>query len=398
MAAREICVRPAAEAMPFWSRAGERGRSRSSSCSSRCLYRSPGDLARRPIRRHRSVRRAEACRQHLTPRPLGRPAPIRVRGGHPPAGPPIPSDVARLPSRPTAETTRFNRRPRPGDPAATCRGLRRRSPPSGYAQAAGLFAEADRRKEKLHRRPTGRVGVLPPARGGGSAQRRRGACRRGRVDCRGKWKPRCRSGPGGCGRSAMSCSPRFASGPVRDRPPAPGPVGRWWRRRASASSTGASRLWPLKCRPTAEAARKAMYERWVGPAGGPGRRGATSTFTRPRSEYAKATGKPADQPGHSTVGSEGGRVVSPADRPAADDPDLLDGPLPSEVTQVLAGRLVRRRSRCRAGLSSACPPCPSRPRAWPGTAGPCPALLQATRSCSPSGRSWSGTASRTRRR
>jgi len=89
---------------------------------------------------------------------------------------------------------------------------------------------------------------------------------------------------------------------------------------------------------TAEAARKDMYERWAGPAGGWSPR--CDIYLYPTgTEYAKATGKSADQSGHSTVGTRAGRVVSRRIDLQADDPLLLDGSLPFEVTQVLVADL-----------------------------------------------------------
>lgn len=90
---------------------------------------------------------------------------------------------------------------------------------------------------------------------------------------------------------------------------------------------------------TAEAARGAMYERWAGPAGGPWAPRCDIFLHPTGAEYARATGKPADQAGHSTVGVKGERVVSRRIDLRADDPALLDGTLPSEVTQVLLAEL-----------------------------------------------------------
>ncbi|HKA05645.1 MAG TPA: hypothetical protein VKD71_00215 [Gemmataceae bacterium] len=85
---------------------------------------------------------------------------------------------------------------------------------------------------------------------------------------------------------------------------------------------------------TAEAARKAMYERWAGPVGSPWTPRCDIYLHPTGADYANATGKPADQLGHSTVGTKGGRVVSRRIDLRADEPAILDGALPSEVTQV----------------------------------------------------------------
>jgi hypothetical protein len=90
---------------------------------------------------------------------------------------------------------------------------------------------------------------------------------------------------------------------------------------------------------TAEAARKDMYDRWAG---------SPAANWSPRcniylhslvTDYAKATGKPADSPGYSTVGIVSGRVVSRRIDLRLDEPTLLDAILPSEVTQVVLADL-----------------------------------------------------------
>jgi len=89
----------------------------------------------------------------------------------------------------------------------------------------------------------------------------------------------------------------------------------------------------------AEAGRRAMYERWVGP---PAANWSPrcDVYVHPRgADYAAATGKPAANPGHSTVGTKAGRVVSRRIDVRADEPAMLDGVLPHEVTQVLLAEL-----------------------------------------------------------
>ncbi len=85
----------------------------------------------------------------------------------------------------------------------------------------------------------------------------------------------------------------------------------------------------------AEAARVAMYERWLGPAGGNWSPRCDIYLHSSGSEYAKATGKSAEQRGHSTVQIRGGRVASRRIDLRVDDPTILESTLPSEVTQVL---------------------------------------------------------------
>lgn len=90
---------------------------------------------------------------------------------------------------------------------------------------------------------------------------------------------------------------------------------------------------------TAEAARKAMYERWAG---------VPATNWSPRCDvylhsdgpaYAKGTGKAPAHPGHSTVQIRAGRVVGRRIDLRLDEPTALDGALPAEVTQVVLADL-----------------------------------------------------------
>jgi hypothetical protein len=90
---------------------------------------------------------------------------------------------------------------------------------------------------------------------------------------------------------------------------------------------------------TAEAARTAMYERWAGvPAAAWSPRCDIYLYAT-ASDYSKATAKPSDGPGHSTVGITAGRVVSRRIDLRLDEPTLLDAVLPSEVTQVVLADL-----------------------------------------------------------
>lgn len=89
----------------------------------------------------------------------------------------------------------------------------------------------------------------------------------------------------------------------------------------------------------AEAARRAMYERWVGPPAANWSPKCEVYVHATGPEYAKATGKPAANPGHSTVGIKAGRAVTRRIDLRADEPAMLDGVLPHEVTQVLLAEL-----------------------------------------------------------
>ncbi|MBO0699259.1 MAG: hypothetical protein J2P46_12755, partial [Zavarzinella sp.] len=89
----------------------------------------------------------------------------------------------------------------------------------------------------------------------------------------------------------------------------------------------------------AEAARRAMYERWVGPAGA-NWSPKCDVYLHPKgADYATATGKPPANPGHSTVGAKAGQVVSRRIDVRADEPTMLDGVLPHEITQVILAEL-----------------------------------------------------------
>jgi hypothetical protein len=87
----------------------------------------------------------------------------------------------------------------------------------------------------------------------------------------------------------------------------------------------------------AEQVRVAMYERWHGPAPAEWTPRCDIFLHPTASDYAKATGKTG--PGHSTVAQSGGRATSRRIDLPADEPTLLDGPLPHEVTQVLLADL-----------------------------------------------------------
>jgi hypothetical protein len=86
---------------------------------------------------------------------------------------------------------------------------------------------------------------------------------------------------------------------------------------------------------SAEAARKAMYERWAGSVANNWSSRCDIYLHTTAAEYAKATGKLADQVGHSTVGVKSSKVVSRRIDLRLDEPTLMDSVLPSEITQVV---------------------------------------------------------------
>ncbi|HJZ89565.1 MAG TPA: hypothetical protein VKE40_01755 [Gemmataceae bacterium] len=207
-----------------------------------------------------------------------------------------------------------------------------------YAQAATLFAEAARQKEPLT-----------------EAQRDEWAyCRLHDVAMRlnrGSEPP-----------AAFATLGREVEDALRSGSDRLQPFGRQLsdeirRRSGSAGSAPASGGWQVVLTPsfrvlhkgqtalaaeageTAEAARRAMYERWAGPPAANWSPRCDLYLHPDAGDYTKLTGKPAVSPGHSTLTVRDGRVVSRRIDLRADDPGVLDGPLPSEVTQVLLADL-----------------------------------------------------------
>jgi hypothetical protein len=82
-----------------------------------------------------------------------------------------------------------------------------------------------------------------------------------------------------------------------------------------------------------------MYERWVGPAAGPWVPRCDIYLHPTGQDYTRATGKAADNRGHSTVAARGERLISRRIDLRLDDPDMLDDTLPFEVTQVLLAEM-----------------------------------------------------------
>jgi hypothetical protein len=91
---------------------------------------------------------------------------------------------------------------------------------------------------------------------------------------------------------------------------------------------------------TAEATRLAMAKKWFGEAGDDWNPRCDVYLHATAADYSKATGVPANSPGHSTIRSEGsGRVVGRRIDLHCDNADLLGAVLPHEATHVvLAGR------------------------------------------------------------
>jgi hypothetical protein len=87
----------------------------------------------------------------------------------------------------------------------------------------------------------------------------------------------------------------------------------------------------------AEETRTAMYRKWVGEVPAEWQPRCDIVLHANGQDYNRATGKPADWPGHSTIRSDAGRVVGRQIDLRCDAQGLLNGPLPHETThQVLA--------------------------------------------------------------
>jgi tetratricopeptide (TPR) repeat protein len=90
---------------------------------------------------------------------------------------------------------------------------------------------------------------------------------------------------------------------------------------------------------SAEATRAAMIRKWFGDDPGPWSPRCDIFIYATAQDYVQATGAPANSPGHSTMKTEGERVISRRIDLHADDPNMSVGVLPHETTHVvLAGR------------------------------------------------------------
>jgi tetratricopeptide (TPR) repeat protein len=136
---------------------------------------------------------------------------------------------------------------------------------------------------------------------------------------------------------------RAESGPKVEVKHTPRPGGTGW----AVAETGNFRIFHTQTRETAEkaaqiaeATRSVMTRKWFGD-------GGTEAWS-PRcdiylhgsgKDYARATGAPAESPGHSTLSLDAGRVITRRIDLRADDKNMLVGVLPHETTHVvLAGR------------------------------------------------------------
>ncbi len=89
----------------------------------------------------------------------------------------------------------------------------------------------------------------------------------------------------------------------------------------------------------AEAARAAAVEKWAGTKIGDWKPVCEMYLYATAAEYAKATGKPADSPGHATYKAQNGAVVGRRLDLRADDANLLACVVPHETTHLVLGDL-----------------------------------------------------------
>jgi hypothetical protein len=89
----------------------------------------------------------------------------------------------------------------------------------------------------------------------------------------------------------------------------------------------------------AERTRAAMQRKWFGEAAGDWSPRCDLYVYATAQDYSQATGVPASSPGHSTIRTDGGRVIGRRMDLHADDPNMIPAVLPHETTHVvIAGR------------------------------------------------------------
>ncbi len=94
----------------------------------------------------------------------------------------------------------------------------------------------------------------------------------------------------------------------------------------------------------AEAAREAQVRRWIGKEPSPVWSPKCDIYVYPdAATYARMTGQPADSPGFSQMGQNGGRIVSRRVNLRADHPSVDTAVLPHEVTHVVLADLFPTR-------------------------------------------------------
>jgi hypothetical protein len=94
-----------------------------------------------------------------------------------------------------------------------------------------------------------------------------------------------------------------------------------------------------KAAQVAEATRAAMHRKWLGEVGDNWNPRCELYLHATGQDYSRATGVPANSPGHSTIRSEAGRVLGRRMDLHCDDPAILSAVLPHETTHVvIAGK------------------------------------------------------------
>ena len=313
--------------------------------------------------------------------------------------PPIPEPPPpQSPTSTEAGADPFQQAPR--DQAAASDDLRRASEAFAakrYAQAATLFAEADHRHERLTDGAEGRMGVLPPVQRGRPAEPRAGDGHRVGGP-----------GPRGGSRLARRLDPVAAvRQPVARRHPPPQPGG---RRGACAAGLAGHRdgEFPRPPQGSGRIGGRSGPHRRSGPAGDvralgrPAGRELVAQVRRLRPpQGGRLRGRDGQARGE--PGALDGRYEGRPSRRAAgstcalDEPAMLDGVLPSEVTQVVLAELFADQPLPAVGGRRH-----GRPVRVAGRRGPLsasgPAAAQGEDSSSPSARSWSGPSSPARPR
>jgi hypothetical protein len=256
--------------------------------------------------------------------------------------PPIPDAPAELvppsPPRPDGPTIGDPFLQVPRDAAAPSAELVRASEAFAakrYAQAEALFAGADRRKERFSEAQKDewaycRLHAVAVQLGSGAVTETAGLTREVEAAL-------------AIGSERLRPFGRQLLNDLRRRdPPGPDEVPAGWRTIQTASfrvlhrgdATQATEVGRI-----AEAARRAMYQRWAGPPAGDWSPRCDVYLHATGAEYAKATGKSAENCGHATVGTRAGQPVSRRIDLRADEPGLLDIVLPHETTQVVLAEL-----------------------------------------------------------
>jgi hypothetical protein len=144
------------------------------------------------------------------------------------------------------------------------------------------------------------------------------------------------------GREVLKKAQAKAAAKGGSRGPA-APVGNAVETASFRVSYGSDRELGAAVAKAAEAARKQIFERWSGPAGGSWEPKCEIVIHPTADAYAKATGKPAAMTGHATVRLTGGRATERRIDLRADDRSMVDNALPRELTHIVLADLFADR-------------------------------------------------------